>query len=204
MQEPARIHREPGWDEPPPDRCRMPARRAEINVPGSGHVHHRNAQSRFRDRHRSPARTSTPPPRERRVSRSPPLQAPAPRRPDPRSRQPGCACQHLDGGHHPGAVQGQRAGFGRRTSCNTSADGLYEGTIFHRVKPGYVVQGGGYTAAMVEKPTRPPILNEATNGLKNTRGTLAMARTRALRSATSQFYINVANNTPTRPPRLLA
>lgn len=72
--------------------------------------------------------------------------------------------------------------------------GFYEGTIFHRVKPGYVVQGGGFTAEMVEKTTRPPILNEATNGLKNTRGTVAMARTRALRSATSQFYINLANN----------
>ena len=73
-------------------------------------------------------------------------------------------------------------------------DGHYEGTVFHRVKPGYVIQGGGYTAEMVEKSTRSPILNEATNGLKNTRGTLAMARMRALRSATSQFYINVANN----------
>jgi cyclophilin family peptidyl-prolyl cis-trans isomerase len=76
-----------------------------------------------------------------------------------------------------------------------AADGFYEGTIFHRVKAGYVVQGGGYTPDMVEKSTRPPILNEATNGLKNTRGTVAMARTRALRSATSQFYVNVANNT---------
>jgi cyclophilin family peptidyl-prolyl cis-trans isomerase len=74
------------------------------------------------------------------------------------------------------------------------AEGFYEGTIFHRVKAGYVVQGGGYTPGMVEKTTRPPILNEATNGLRNERGTVAMARTRALRSATSQFYINVANN----------
>lgn len=74
------------------------------------------------------------------------------------------------------------------------SDGFYAGTIFHRVKAGYVVQGGGYTPEMVEKTTRPPILNEATNGLKNTRGTVAMARSRALRSATSQFYINLANN----------
>jgi cyclophilin family peptidyl-prolyl cis-trans isomerase len=75
-------------------------------------------------------------------------------------------------------------------------DGHYSGTIFHRVVPGYVIQGGGYTKDMVEKPTRPPIQNEATNGLSNRRGTLAMARLRSARSATSQFYINLANNTP--------
>jgi cyclophilin family peptidyl-prolyl cis-trans isomerase len=75
------------------------------------------------------------------------------------------------------------------------ADGFYEGTIFHRVKPGYVVQGGGYTPEMVERATRPPIQNEATNRLRNTRGTVAMARGRALRSATSQWYVNVAHNT---------
>ena len=73
-------------------------------------------------------------------------------------------------------------------------DGFYSGTIFHRVVPGYVIKGGGFTAKMEEKPTRPPIQNEATNGLSNTRGTLAMARTRALRSATSQFFINLADN----------
>ena len=73
-------------------------------------------------------------------------------------------------------------------------EGFYSGTIFHRVVPGYVVQGGGFTAKLEEKRTRPPILNEATNGLSNTRGTLAMARTQALRSATSQFFINLADN----------
>src|SRR6266446_4179867 len=70
----------------------------------------------------------------------------------------------------------------------------YDGTIWHRVVAGYVIQGGGYTPEMVEKGTRPPIQNEATNGLSNRRGTLAMARTQALRSATSQFYINLSNN----------
>ncbi|HWK11551.1 MAG TPA: peptidylprolyl isomerase [Vicinamibacterales bacterium] len=73
-------------------------------------------------------------------------------------------------------------------------DGFYSGTIFHRVVPGYVVQGGGYTPELVEKTTRPPVRNEATNGLTNVRGTVAMARTRAVRSATSQFFINLANN----------
>lgn len=75
-----------------------------------------------------------------------------------------------------------------------ATEGFYEGTIFHRVVRGLVIQGGGFDASLAEKPTRPPILNEATNGLRNLRGTLAMARTRALRSATSQFYINLSTN----------
>jgi peptidyl-prolyl cis-trans isomerase A (cyclophilin A) len=74
-------------------------------------------------------------------------------------------------------------------------DGFYPGTIFHRVVPGYVIQGGGYTEDLTEKRTRPPIQNEADNKVKNRRGTVAVARTRALRSGTSQFYINLANNT---------
>jgi cyclophilin family peptidyl-prolyl cis-trans isomerase len=74
-------------------------------------------------------------------------------------------------------------------------DGFYPGTIFHRVVSGYVIQGGGYTADLSEKRTRPPIQNEADNKISNRRGPVAMARTRALRSATSQFYINLANNT---------
>ena len=73
-------------------------------------------------------------------------------------------------------------------------DGHYNGTIFHRVVAGYVIQGGGYTADMAEKATRPPIQNEATNGLSNRRGTLAMARLRPARSATAQFYVNLADN----------
>jgi len=73
-------------------------------------------------------------------------------------------------------------------------DGFYTDTVFHRVKKGFMIQGGGYTATLVEKPTRPPIQNEATNGLHNARGTVGMARRPALRSATSQFYINVVDN----------
>ena len=73
-------------------------------------------------------------------------------------------------------------------------DGFYAGTIFHRVKPKFMIQGGGYTDTMTEKPTRPPIQNEATNGLRNTRGTVAMARLATLRSATAQFYVNIVDN----------
>jgi peptidyl-prolyl cis-trans isomerase A (cyclophilin A) len=74
------------------------------------------------------------------------------------------------------------------------SEGFYSDTIFHRVVPGFMIQGGGFTSGMYEKATRPPILNEATNRLNNVRGTLAMARTQALRSATAQFFINVSDN----------
>jgi peptidyl-prolyl cis-trans isomerase A (cyclophilin A) len=72
--------------------------------------------------------------------------------------------------------------------------GFYTGTIFHRVIPGFMIQGGGFTTAFQQKPTNPPIKNEAGNGLKNDRGTIAMARTNAPDSASSQFFINVVNN----------
>ncbi len=72
--------------------------------------------------------------------------------------------------------------------------GFYEGTTFHRVIPGFMVQGGGLTPDMQRKPTRDPIENESKNGLKNDRGTISMARTGDPHSATSQFFINVADN----------
>lgn len=72
--------------------------------------------------------------------------------------------------------------------------GFYDGTIFHRVIPGFMVQGGGFTPDMQQKPTRAPIVNEADNGLHNVRGTLAMARTQVRDSATSQFFINHRDN----------
>ncbi len=72
--------------------------------------------------------------------------------------------------------------------------GFFNGTIFHRVIPGFVIQGGGFTEQMVQKKTRSPIKNEAKNGLKNFRGTLSMARTNVVDSATSQFFISLKDN----------
>jgi len=73
-------------------------------------------------------------------------------------------------------------------------DGFFDGTIFHRIVPGFVIQGGGFTEDMSQKKTQPAIKNEADNGIKNSRGTLSMARTNDINSATSQFFVNLKDN----------
>lgn len=73
-------------------------------------------------------------------------------------------------------------------------DGYFDGTIFHRIVPGFVIQGGGFTEDMTQKRTNAPVKNEADNGVKNKRGTLSMARTNDINSATSQFFVNLKDN----------
>jgi cyclophilin family peptidyl-prolyl cis-trans isomerase len=121
---------------------------------------------------------------------APPLQAPAP------TPAPGNPVATISTSFGDITIElfADRAPVSVENFVQYARDGFYTDTIFHRVKPGFMIQGGGFTPSFSEKPTRPPIQNEATNGLRNTRGTVAMARMAALRSATAQFYINVADN----------
>ena len=88
----------------------------------------------------------------------------------------------------------QRAPLTVANFLHYAASGFYTGTIFHRIVPGFVIQGGGFTSSYMEKKTGVPIPNESGNGLSNLRGTLAMAREGDPHSATAQFYINLADN----------
>nr|WP_210436118.1 peptidylprolyl isomerase [Photobacterium toruni] len=88
----------------------------------------------------------------------------------------------------------QKAPVTVRNFIQYCRDGFYDDTIFHRVINGFMIQGGGHTEDLAEKPTRDPIVNEANRGLKNIQGTIAMARTDAPHSATAQFFINLADN----------
>jgi len=91
-------------------------------------------------------------------------------------------------------LNSQKAPISSKNFVDYVNSGYYNNTIFHRVIPGFMVQGGGFTADMQQKKANPPIKNEADNGLRNTRGTISMARTADKDSATSQFFLNVADN----------
>jgi peptidyl-prolyl cis-trans isomerase A (cyclophilin A) len=91
-------------------------------------------------------------------------------------------------------LDAQKAPVSVKNFLDYVKSGFYKGTIFHRVIPGFMVQGGGFTADMQEKQTKGQIKNEAGNGLKNERGTIAMARTMIVDSASAQFFINVVDN----------
>lgn len=92
------------------------------------------------------------------------------------------------------ALDSERSPLSAASLARYAADGHYDGTIFHRVVPGFVIQGGGYTEGGMEKPARDPVPNESGNGLTNRRGTVALARGPDPHSAAAEFYVNVADN----------
>jgi peptidyl-prolyl cis-trans isomerase B (cyclophilin B) len=93
------------------------------------------------------------------------------------------------------ALNHEKAPVSAANFLQYAKEGFFDGTLFHRVIPNFMIQGGGFTAGMAQKDTRAPIENEAKNGLKNEVGSVAMARTSDPHSASSQFFINVNNNT---------
>ncbi|WP_335925166.1 peptidylprolyl isomerase [Shewanella algae] len=93
------------------------------------------------------------------------------------------------------ALDSEKAPLTAANFIKYAQEGFYDGTIFHRVIDGFMVQGGGFTEQMSQKPTNTPVRNEANNGLSNKTGTIAMARTSDPHSATAQFFINVNDNT---------
>ncbi|WP_345851405.1 peptidylprolyl isomerase [Shewanella algae] len=93
------------------------------------------------------------------------------------------------------ALDSEKAPLTAANFIKYAQEGFYDGTIFHRVIDGFMVQGGGFTEQMSQKPTNAPVRNEANNGLSNKTGTIAMARTSDPHSATAQFFINVNDNT---------
>ncbi len=92
------------------------------------------------------------------------------------------------------ALDAEKAPVSVKNFLGYVRSGHYDGTVFHRVIPGFMIQGGGFTPELEEKPTRPAIRNEARNGLRNSRGAVAMARTNDANSATSQFFVNLRDN----------
>ena len=92
------------------------------------------------------------------------------------------------------ALDADKAPVSVRNFLDYVKAGHYDGTVFHRVMPGFMIQGGGYTPELEEKPTRESIVNEAKNGLRNSRGSVAMARLTEANSASSQFFINLRDN----------
>ncbi|MEA3544008.1 MAG: peptidylprolyl isomerase [Thermodesulfobacteriota bacterium] len=91
-------------------------------------------------------------------------------------------------------LNAEKAPISTENFLKYARDGFYEQTIFHRVIPNFMIQGGGFTTDMAQKKSRDEIKNEADNGLKNSRGTLAMARTQVVDSASSQFFVNLSDN----------
>jgi peptidyl-prolyl cis-trans isomerase B (cyclophilin B) len=96
-------------------------------------------------------------------------------------------------------LDGKRAPLTTANFVQYVKDGFYEGTVFHRVIPGFMAQGGGFTVDLAQKETRDPVPNESGNGLTNDRGTIAMARTNDPHSGTAQFYINLVDNAALNP-----